>query len=67
MTRDGRAGEAPAAEGDRLYADIGGQVLIVLPLLFGLVLLGLLVLFFSLESWRRRALRPAAARRWSRP
>jgi hypothetical protein len=53
---------APAAEGGRLYADIGGWVLIVLPLLFGLVLLGLLTLFFALESWRRRALaRPLLA------
>ncbi len=56
VTRTVARGQAPTAEGERLYADIGGQVLIVLPLLFGLVLLGLLVLFFGLESWRRRAL-----------
>lgn len=62
VTRTVAQGEAPAAEGDRLYADIGGLVLIVLPLLFGLVLLGLLVLFFALESWRRQALaRPLLA------
>ncbi|HYD13274.1 MAG TPA: M20/M25/M40 family metallo-hydrolase [Allosphingosinicella sp.] len=46
---------APAAEGERLYADIGGWVLIVLPMMFGLILLGLLFLFFAVETWRRRA------------
>jgi hypothetical protein len=55
VTRAVAQGEAPVAEGTRLYADIAGQVLIVLPLLFGLVLLGLLFLFFAAESWRRRA------------
>jgi hypothetical protein len=48
--------------GDRLYMDVAGQFLIVLPMLFGLVLLGLLFLFFALESWRRRAVaRPLLA------
>ena len=37
-------------------------MLIVLPLLFGLVLLGLLILFFLIEGWRRRALGAAVAR-----
>ncbi len=56
------AGEAPAAGGERLYADLLGRALIVLPLLFGLVLLGLLLLFFLIEGWRRRALgRPLLA------
>jgi hypothetical protein len=56
------AGEAPAAGGERLYADLAGRVLIVLPLLFGLVLLGLLILFFLIEGWRRRTLaRPLLA------
>jgi hypothetical protein len=55
VTRTVAQGRAPAAEGERLYADIAGQVLIVLPLLFGLVLLGLLFLFFLAEGWRRRA------------
>jgi Peptidase family M28 len=56
------AGAAPAAGGERLYADLAGRVLIVLPLLFGLVLLGLLILFFLIEGWRRRALgRPLLA------
>ncbi|HVQ09420.1 MAG TPA: M20/M25/M40 family metallo-hydrolase [Allosphingosinicella sp.] len=56
------AGEIPAAGGERLYTDLAGRVLIVLPLLFGLVLLGLLILFFLLESRRRRALgRPLLA------
>lgn len=50
------ADEAPAAEGTRLYTDLAGRVLIVLPLLFGLVLLGLLILFFAIEAKRRRAL-----------
>jgi len=49
-------GEVPAADGTRLYTDLAGQVLIVLPLLFELVLLGLLILFFVIEATRRRAL-----------
>ncbi|HEY5712990.1 MAG TPA: M20/M25/M40 family metallo-hydrolase, partial [Allosphingosinicella sp.] len=49
------AGELPAAAGTRLYTDLVGQVLVVLPLLFGLILLGLLLLFFLVETWRRRA------------
>jgi hypothetical protein len=62
VTRAVAQGEPSAAAGERLYTDIGGQVLIVLPLLFGLVLLGILFLFFVLESWRRRALvRPLLA------
>ncbi|WP_395612991.1 M20/M25/M40 family metallo-hydrolase [Allosphingosinicella sp.] len=62
VTRTVAQGAAPAADGTRLYADIAGQVLIVLPLLFGLVLLGLLFLFFAIEAWRRRALlRPLLA------
>jgi hypothetical protein len=54
-----RAAAAPSAaqaEGERLYTDIAGRALIVLPMSFGLVLLGLLVLFFLVEGWRRRAL-----------
>jgi hypothetical protein len=56
------AGEMPAADGERLYTDLAGRVLIVLPLLFGLVLLGILLLFFLVEGWRRGALgRPLLA------
>jgi hypothetical protein len=62
VTREVAQGQAPAAAGERLYADIAGQVLIVLPMLFGLVLLGLLFLFFAAEGWRRRAVaRPLLA------
>jgi hypothetical protein len=62
VTRRVAQGEAPTAEGNRLYADIGGQLLIVLPMLFGLLVLGLLFLFFAVESWRRRAVtRPLLA------
>lgn len=62
VTREVAQGQPPAAEGTRLYADIAGQVLIVLPLLFGLVLLGLLFLFFAIVGWRRRAVvRPLLA------
>jgi len=51
------AGDAPAAaDGVRLYTDLLGRALIELPLAFGLVLLGLLLLFFLIEAWRRRAL-----------
>src|SRR3954462_13348565 len=46
----------PAASGERLYTDLIGQVLIDMPLAFGLVLLGCLLLFFLIEAWRRRAL-----------
>jgi hypothetical protein len=46
----------PAGAGERLYTDIIGQMLIEMPLSFGLVLLALLLLFFLVEGWRRRAL-----------
>ena len=56
------AGDPPAAAGERLYTDLLGRVLVVLPLMFGLVLLGLLILFFLIETWRRKALvRPLLA------
>jgi len=62
VTMRAAAGEAPAARGERLYADLLGRTLVELPLMFGLVLLGLLLLFFLLEAWRRRALgRPLLA------
>ena len=62
MTELAAAGAAPAAEGERLYTDVAGLGLVVLPLLFGLVLLGILLLFFLVEGWRRRALgRPLLA------
>ena len=49
-------GAPPAGTGERLYTDIVGRMLIELPLAFGLVLLGVLLLFFLVEAWRRRAL-----------
>lgn len=49
------SGAAPMAEGERLYADFAGRVLIVLPMTFGLALLAVIILFLSVESWRRRA------------
>ena len=56
------AGGPPRATGERLYTDLLGRVLVVLPLLFGLILLGLLLIFFLAEGWRRRALgRPLLA------
>ncbi|HYI47706.1 MAG TPA: M20/M25/M40 family metallo-hydrolase [Allosphingosinicella sp.] len=55
VTRLAASGEAPAASGERLYTDLLGRALIVLPLMFGLVLLGVLLLFFLVEGWRRRA------------
>lgn len=55
-------GAAPAAEGTRLYLDVLGRQLVVLPLATGLALLGLLLAFFAVTSWRRAALRrPLAA------
>jgi hypothetical protein len=56
VTEAAASGDAPAATGERLYTDIVGRALIVLPLAFGLVLLGVLILFFLVEGWRRRAL-----------
>lgn len=54
--------DSPEAEGERLYMELLGRQLIVMPLLFGLVLLALLLLFFILTAWRRRAFgRPLAA------
>ena len=50
------AGEPVSAGGERIYADLLGRQLVVLPLLFGLILLGLLLLFFLVEAWRRRSL-----------
>jgi hypothetical protein len=52
---------APTATGTRLYADVLGG-LVVLPLLFGLILLGLLTFFFLAAALHRRALgRPLLA------
>ena len=62
LTRMLAAGPVPNVSGDRLYADLFGRQLVVLPLLPGLVLLGLLVIGFLLVAWRRRALgRPLLA------
>jgi len=52
----------PAAQGQRLYADLLGRHLVVLPQVAGLALLGLLALAFAWLCWRRHALgRPLAA------
>lgn len=62
VTQRALAGAPAAAPGTRLHADVIGRALIVLPLTAGLVLLGLLALFFLVTAWRRRALgRPLAA------
>jgi hypothetical protein len=56
------SGVVSAAAGARLYTDVLGRTLVVLPLTFGLVLVGVLLLFFLVEGWRRRALgRPLLA------
>jgi len=58
-TLDLAAGPPAEASGERIYTDLLGLQLISLPLTFGLILLGLLLLFFLVETWRRRAfLRP---------
>lgn len=56
VTERAASGPAVAVEGERLYTDIAGLGLVVLPMLFGLILLGILILFFLIEGWRRRAL-----------
>ena len=62
LTLDFARHEAPEAAGERLYMDLMGRQLVTLPLVFGLALLGLLVVYFAIESWRRRALgRPLAS------
>jgi hypothetical protein len=62
VTELAAAGAVPATTGERLYTDLLGRSLVVLPLMFGLVLLGVLLLFFFIEAWRRRALgRPLLA------
>jgi hypothetical protein len=48
-------GEAPDATGERIYADLLGVWLVSLPLPFGLVVLGVLLLFFLVQTWRRGA------------
>ena len=48
-------GEPPQAAGERIYADLLGLQLVHLPLLFGLALLGILLLFFLVRTWRREA------------
>lgn len=49
-------GEAPAANGGALiYMDLLGRTLVALPMLVGLVLLGLLLVFFLVVAKRRRA------------
>ncbi len=52
----------PAASGERIYADFYGLFLVAMPLILGLVILGLLVAFFAVLAWRRKALgRPLLA------
>jgi hypothetical protein len=59
---DAGIGEPPSGSGDRLYTDLAGRMLIDVPMSFGLVLLGLTLLFLLIEAWRRRALgRPLLA------
>lgn len=56
------AGAAPPAGSTRLYMDVLGRQLVVLPLTVGLALLCLLLAFFAMTSWRRAALqRPLVA------
>lgn len=50
------SGAAPSGGGERLYTDLAGRVLVVVPTAFGLVLLGLILLFLLIEGWRRRTL-----------
>ena len=52
----------PTAGGQRLYVDLLGRHLIVMPQIVGLVLLGLLLAIFLWIGWRRRCLgRPLVA------
>lgn len=49
-------GEAPAAGGEKLYTDILGRGLVVLPALAGPVMLGLLIIGMAFVGWRRGGL-----------
>ncbi|MBX3562404.1 MAG: M20/M25/M40 family metallo-hydrolase [Sphingomonas sp.] len=62
LTRTIAASAAPAeASGQRIYMDLLGLHLIEMPQIAGLALLGLLLFFFAVTSWRRRAIgRPLA-------
>ncbi len=62
VDRRAAAGEAPAAEGERLYTDLVGRSWSTLPMLFGLVLLGLLLAFLPDRRLAAPRARPAAAR-----
>lgn len=57
LTRAVTTGTAPQVGGTHLYMDILGRQLVVLPLAIGLALLGLLLAFFAVTSWRYSALR----------
>jgi hypothetical protein len=57
LARAAATGAGPQAGGTRLYMDILGRQLVILPLAVGLALLGLLLAFFAMTSWRRSALR----------
>ncbi|MFN3944432.1 MAG: M20/M25/M40 family metallo-hydrolase, partial [Allosphingosinicella sp.] len=50
------AGAPVAASGERIYTDILGRHLVVLPAMVGFVLLGLLLLLFAWYGWRRAGL-----------
>jgi hypothetical protein len=57
LTRTVAATPAPAeAAGQRIYMDVLGLLLIEMPQAAGLALLGLLLFFFAVTSWRRCAL-----------
>ncbi len=62
LTRTITASAVPVeASGPRIYMDLIGLHLIEMPQTVGLILLGLLLLFFAVASWRRRAFgRPLA-------
>lgn len=57
VSRTVAMGKMPTATGTWLYGDVTGRFLVVLPQAAGLALLGLLIAFFAVTSWRRAALR----------
>jgi len=61
-TRLAAAGPQPGPDGQLLYADLLGRLMIALPMLVGLALLGLILLAFLVVGWRRGAFgRPLVA------
>lgn len=50
------AGPVPTVTGTRIFMDVAGQHLVVLPLPLGIAILALLLLLFAVAAWRREGM-----------